>query len=142
MYKLTQNPNQIIRLSDGAIIPNAKNGDWQLYEKSLADGEIPLPADPLPVQPLIPDWAGFMESMRLYFPIGLGANYAVFTQIFNMLLALRDRQLEADQKNVEWQNFSFNFNLGRPAFTPQQMGGIEAAMIAANIPVIAPPPSA
>ena len=136
MYKLTQNPNQIIRLSDGAIIPNAKNGDWQLYEKSLADGEIPLPADPLPVQPLIPDWAGFMESMRLYFPIGLGSNYAVFTQIFNMLLALRDRQLEADQKNVEWQNFSFNFNLGRPAFTPEQMGEIEAAMIAANIPII------
>ena len=46
-YKLTQNSNQVLR-SDGAIIPNAQNGDWQLYQDWLAEGNTPEPADELP----------------------------------------------------------------------------------------------
>ena len=47
MYQLTQDSNQIIRLSDGAVIPNAPNGDWQLYQNWLAGGNTPKPAEPI-----------------------------------------------------------------------------------------------
>lgn len=47
MYQLTQDSNQIIRLSDGAVIPNAPNGDWQLYQNWLAGGNTPKPVEPI-----------------------------------------------------------------------------------------------
>jgi hypothetical protein len=49
IYKLIQNqPNSILRLKDGAIIPEGDNGDWQLYKSWLAEGNTPLPTDELP----------------------------------------------------------------------------------------------
>ena len=47
MYQLTEKPNVIIRLSDGAVIPNAPNGDWQLYQNWLVEGNTPEPAEPI-----------------------------------------------------------------------------------------------
>jgi hypothetical protein len=49
MYKLIKDSNAIIRLFDGAVIPNAPNGDWKLYEEWLAAGNTPQAADSEPV---------------------------------------------------------------------------------------------
>lgn len=48
MYKLTRNPDQILRLQDNALIPNGPNGDWQIYQAWLSGGGIPAAADVIP----------------------------------------------------------------------------------------------
>jgi hypothetical protein len=45
-YKLTQDPNTVIR-SDGFFIERSNESDWSLYEAWLT-GNTPLPAEPLP----------------------------------------------------------------------------------------------
>ena len=50
MYKLTNNLNSIIRLEDGATIPEGNNGDWQLYQQWLISNT-PDPADVIVTPP-------------------------------------------------------------------------------------------
>jgi hypothetical protein len=46
MYKLTLNPNQVMRITDNAFIPfDPANTDYQAYLKWLAEGNTPLPAE-------------------------------------------------------------------------------------------------
>jgi len=49
MYKLTGSIDSITRLSDGALIPNGKNGDYSQYQAWWAKGNMPEPAD-IPVR--------------------------------------------------------------------------------------------
>lgn len=53
MYQLTISGTTIIRLNDGAIIPvDPNNTDYQNYLDWLAQGNTPLPPDPVEtVQP-------------------------------------------------------------------------------------------
>jgi len=46
MYKLTNNPNQVLRILDNAFIPfDPGNSDYQSYLEWLAEGNTPLPPD-------------------------------------------------------------------------------------------------
>lgn len=50
MYKLLAS-GQISRLSDNAVIPtDTRNTDFKEYQQWLAAGNIPQPADPVPVE--------------------------------------------------------------------------------------------
>lgn len=42
-YKLTKNPDSVLRLTDNATIPRSHR-DWAVYEEWLAVGNTPLPA--------------------------------------------------------------------------------------------------
>lgn len=46
MYKSVPKVNDVIRVSDGFYIPiNPDNRHWQAYQKWLAEGNTPEPAD-------------------------------------------------------------------------------------------------
>jgi hypothetical protein len=100
----------------------------------LSGNELEVIADPVPPNPL-PNWDGFMADCDDVFAAGLQANYLVFTQIFNMLLALKAKGV-LDESSVEWRNFTFNYQIGKASLTPEQIAQVESAMANNNIPVL------
>jgi len=105
---------------------------WQAF---VASGdELEVIADPAPTPPQ-PNWDGFMADCDDVFATGLQANYLVFTQIFNMLFALRSKDSNLEQ-SPEWRNFAFNYQIGKASLTPEQIAQVESAMANNSIPVI------
>lgn len=56
--------NSILRVADNAFIPvDPGNTDYQEFLAWEAEGNTPLPADPLVESVLLPDWSGFYNSL-------------------------------------------------------------------------------
>lgn len=105
---------------------------WQDFVASGQELEV-IP-DPVPTPPQ-PDWDRFMIECNDVFAAGLNANYLVFTQIFNMLLALKAKGA-LDESSPEWRNFAFNYQIGKASLTPEQIAQVESSMANNNIPVL------
>lgn len=132
---LYQGINFALTESDGIVAGAAENILPSL--QALYDaGQYQVLPDPVP-EPPQPDWLGLTIALEPYFNIGLAANYVVFTQCFNMLVALQ-RTANFDPNRVEWRNFAFNLNLGKAAFSAEPDGGergeIEAIFSTFDIP--------
>jgi hypothetical protein len=105
------------------------------WDAFVASGdELEVIADPEPAPPQ-PDWDGFMADCDDVFAAGLQANYLVFTQIFNMLLALKGKGA-LDESSPEWRCFAFNYQIGKASLTPEQIAQVELSMANNNIPVL------
>lgn len=92
-YKLT-NSSAIVRIEDGAFIPtDPANADYSAYLAWVAEGNIPLPADP--VVPAIPEVVT-MRQARLAL-LGAGLLAQVNTAVESM------PGTEGDAARIEWE---------------------------------------
>lgn len=62
MYKLTKDSTGVLR-QDGAFIPaDPQNADWQGYQKWLAEGNTPEPADPPTTEQMIAQYTAGVQQ--------------------------------------------------------------------------------
>ena len=103
-YQLTQDPDQVVRLSDGATIPNALNGDWQLYEAWLADDRnTPLAADSRPPVERVVDARRLRKAL---------SRLGLLEQINNAIAAIGgEAQIDWDLATEINQNYSLVLQL-------------------------------
>lgn len=98
------------------------------YEQGKRKEAVP----PSPIT-LTVNWQELITSLEPYFTIGLQGNYIVFTQCFNMLIALK-RTATFNSNIEEWRNFAFNLNLGKDQFNNEQKTEIEAIFASVGVP--------
>lgn len=136
----TANANTLASLVNGLPdLSDFTEPTLSILQTAFDAGNYTIVGEPESMEPeQRPNWNAFMIEMdaRGLFMVGLTANFAVFTQIFNMLLAMRDKQSLPNEECIEWRNFKLMYGLGRAAFSGNQLAEIEAAMTAANIPLI------
>lgn len=95
MYKLTSSTN-IVRLADNAFIPaDPANSDYAAYQRWLAEGNTPEPADPPPPPPPVTSVA--MRQARLAL---LGAG--LLGQVSSAIAAIPDATARAAAE-IEWE---------------------------------------
>lgn len=101
------------------------NGDYTLLEE-------PEIVEPEP----LPDWNKFIELMdgQGLFDIGYRAAFPVFSQLFNMVLRMRDAALPLTDNYVEWRNFKACYSIGVVVYEPVQLAQVELALLDANVP--------
>jgi hypothetical protein len=144
-YKLLENqPNSILRVEDGAIIPQGNNGDWQLFEAWLLLGNTPLPADELPPN-TSPNPTGFYE--KLIGVEGVNPLYQVYTEIItaalnpnidtsslNVALTIYNGALKNDwSKPYAIPAYASAYNILKQFLTQEQIEVIDAENVIFNL---------
>ena len=137
MYKLSQNNNQIIRIEDGVTIPEGINGDWQLYQEWLLEGNTPEPAAPDP-STLGPNPTGFYEKLigatgtnplyDVYISlISTALNPSVDTSSLNMAITIYNGALKNDwTKAYAKPAYLSAYTIIKQFLTPEQITVIDS----------------
>lgn len=128
------NDQTVRRLSDGAFVPIGSRGPaGREYSAWLAEGNLPLPADP---EPVLPNWRGFLRDLR-------------GTVVFTSLRGQARRDVAANALATELRTLLGEAALGLieedaiqallsellPSLPAPQVAEIQAAIAANNIPL-------
>jgi hypothetical protein len=98
-YQLLANDSDSILRSDGAIIPKGNNGDWQLYEIWLKEGNTPDAAD---VVAVLPNWdelycsllVGSLKPLYLSLKEAAKTNNIVSVDYVNLIMVISSIRTE------------------------------------------------
>lgn len=138
---------KIIINSFGVYTPLAWDGDrpdfsgitepsLSILQSAFDAGSYTLQEESEPVEPEpLPDWNKFIELMdgQGLFDIGYRVDFPVFSQLFNMVLRMRDAALPLTESYVEWRNFKDCYAIGSVVYSPEQLAQVQMALVDANI---------